>query len=1011
MTCLGCTNEGKRIHALTQSLEVVCTVRDEAEDQEKENPFKDVVAFVEVWCSRKKENYSRSFDAHLIQLGAQVSKTFNKNVTHVVFKDGYRSTWKKAENKQVKLVSVLWVDSCVKAGKYLDEALFPASFEDDVTLPSRRRRPVPEPLNMDEWLITNEGRFQRELERRLKNLELEKAVGQASRILGYDDDGYPIYRPRLLSSPTPKIANSMANCLQRIKERRAFMSPSAPKKTAVIESSSTGSQENGSSSGTIRLFSDADEDGASTRHLQVDGDDAVQCCSVMLKPSTLTGNGTNKMRETNRTEEAPEDKVSGTSVDDPECDCSLGPVPNTLPRANMRSCNCRGSLKSLSQSDSDITTISSSLCLSDVLPIPKEFRNMKKGVFLPIGCDDASDTGSNSLAPHKSNCSSTARVAQKRLNDLLPVLNITANECNGFTRSDQTEDVNVVQQRSLEIAADVFDSSRRIESPANVSLHLPKKRMANRQSRGTVASSPSSSFKKTNRRVKEGSSGVEPKISKEGLLQQKTPSKNDALTPSTFDDYFAQENLHELAGPEQKRQQAIQRKAAELASPILARMNRCEMPSIECDVTVSQRTANRRRTGKVNLSKSEKPRRFRKYSVQQKAYLAEVKCVLVEELSRENDATETAVTVSQRTANRRRTGKVNLSKSEKPRRFRKYSVQQKAYLAEVKCVLVEELSRENDATETAEVAAEPLLELECDAKQRTFKRTKRTRSMANLTDHEECVEVDSPAVHLAHYVPSSRKTRNSQEPITLVGEKSTSQAINMVQNTSITDFIVHTKHPKRGASSKNKDLCKRPQVKMVLVMTSMHSEQQVLVQNIVKHLGQCKICDNVSNRTTHVVAGDHRRTLNVLRGISQGSWILSIDWVLESEEAGYWVDEEPYEMTDSFPGARINRRRLYHSSTAPDITPLFSNEPAFYVCPSSSPPEECLKDLIRAYGGRLCRSPHRAGIYVGRTARNALRSDCRVLSERWVLDCITQYKVLPMDDYLHHRHHTSHGRP
>uniref|UniRef100_UPI00358E2A37 microcephalin isoform X5 n=1 Tax=Myxine glutinosa TaxID=7769 RepID=UPI00358E2A37 len=577
MTCLGCTNEGKRIHALTQSLEVVCTVRDEAEDQEKENPFKDVVAFVEVWCSRKKENYSRSFDAHLIQLGAQVSKTFNKNVTHVVFKDGYRSTWKKAENKQVKLVSVLWVDSCVKAGKYLDEALFPASFEDDVTLPSRRRRPVPEPLNMDEWLITNEGRFQRELERRLKNLELEKAVGQASRILGYDDDGYPIYRPRLLSSPTPKIANSMANCLQRIKERRAFMSPSAPKKTAVIESSSTGSQENGSSSGTIRLFSDADEDGASTRHLQVDGDDAVQCCSVMLKPSTLTGNGTNKMRETNRTEEAPEDKVS--------------------------------------------------------------------------------------------------------------------------------------------------------------------------------------------------------------------------------------------------------------------------------------------------------------------------------------------------------------------------------------------------------------------------------------------------VVHLAHYVPSSRKTRNSQEPITLVGEKSTSQAINMVQNTSITDFIVHTKHPKRGASSKNKDLCKRPQVKMVLVMTSMHSEQQVLVQNIVKHLGQCKICDNVSNRTTHVVAGDHRRTLNVLRGISQGSWILSIDWVLESEEAGYWVDEEPYEMTDSFPGARINRRRLYHSSTAPDITPLFSNEPAFYVCPSSSPPEECLKDLIRAYGGRLCRSPHRAGIYVGRTARNALRSDCRVLSERWVLDCITQYKVLPMDDYLHHRHHTSHGRP
>uniref|UniRef100_A0A8C4QQW9 Microcephalin 1 n=1 Tax=Eptatretus burgeri TaxID=7764 RepID=A0A8C4QQW9_EPTBU len=476
----------------TQSLQVISTVRNEAEDQEKANPFKDVVAFVEVWCSRKKENYSRSFDAHLIQLGAKVSKTFNKNVTHVVFKDGYRSTWKKAENKQVKLVSVLWVDSCVKAGKFLDEALFPASFDDDMTLPSRRRRPVPEPLKMDEWLIANERRFQRELERRLKKLELQK-VGEASRILGYGDDGYPIYRPRLMSSPAPKMANSLASCLQKITERHAFVSPSG-------------------------------------------------------------------------------------------------------------------------------------------------------------------------------------------------------------------------------------------------------------------------------------------------------------------------ENL-------------------------------------------------------------------------------------------------------------------------------------------------------------------------------------------------------------AHYGPCSRKHRNSQELITSVEEKSTCEARNTVQNLSIADFVVHTKRPMRGTSARNNVIRKRPQVKIILVMTSMHSEQQVLVRKIVKHLGRCKIFDNVSNRTTHVVAGDHRRTLNVLRGIAQGCWILSVNWVLESEEAGCWIDEEPYEMKDSFPGARINRKRLYHSSTSPDITPLFSNEPAFYVCPNCNPPEEFLQDLIRAYGGRLCGSPRRVGICVGRSARNALRSDCRVLSERWVLDCITQYKVLPMDDYLHKRHLSSLGRP
>ena len=40
----------------------------------------------------------------------QVSKTFNKQVTHVVFKDGYQSTWNKAQKRGVKLVSVLWVE-------------------------------------------------------------------------------------------------------------------------------------------------------------------------------------------------------------------------------------------------------------------------------------------------------------------------------------------------------------------------------------------------------------------------------------------------------------------------------------------------------------------------------------------------------------------------------------------------------------------------------------------------------------------------------------------------------------------------------------------------------------------------------------------------------------------------------------------------------------------------------------------------------------------------------------
>lgn len=39
----------------------------------------------------------------------QVSKTFNKQVTHVVFNNGHPATWRKAKKSDVRLVSVLWV--------------------------------------------------------------------------------------------------------------------------------------------------------------------------------------------------------------------------------------------------------------------------------------------------------------------------------------------------------------------------------------------------------------------------------------------------------------------------------------------------------------------------------------------------------------------------------------------------------------------------------------------------------------------------------------------------------------------------------------------------------------------------------------------------------------------------------------------------------------------------------------------------------------------------------------
>ena len=108
--------------------------------------LKDVVAYVEVWSSKGTENYSRTFAKQLEDMGATVSKTLNKQVTHVIFKDGYQSTWDKAQKTGAKLVSVLWVEKCRMAGALVDESLFPAVNTDE-HLPNLSRKKV---LKMDQ---------------------------------------------------------------------------------------------------------------------------------------------------------------------------------------------------------------------------------------------------------------------------------------------------------------------------------------------------------------------------------------------------------------------------------------------------------------------------------------------------------------------------------------------------------------------------------------------------------------------------------------------------------------------------------------------------------------------------------------------------------------------------------------------------------------------------------------------------------------------------------------------
>ncbi|KFR14804.1 Microcephalin, partial [Opisthocomus hoazin] len=183
-----------------------------------------------------------------------------------------------------------------------------------------------------------------------------------------------------------------------------------------------------------------------------------------------------------------------------------------------------------------------------------------------------------------------------------------------------------------------------------------------------------------------------------------------------------------------------------------------------------------------------------------------------------------------------------------------------------------------------------------------------------------------------------------------------------------------------------------------LVMTSMSSEKQETVIQLVNKLGDFLFSDVVCETTSHVVTGNPRRTLNVMLGIARGCWIVSYEWVLWSLELGHWISEEPYELSSSFPAAPICRLQR-HLSRGKYQQNLFSNQPVMFVSPTSQPPRKKLIELIQLSGGKICKALRQAKICIGKNTGKKYQ-EIKCLSEKWILDSITQHTICPMENYI-----------
>ncbi|NWW40882.1 MCPH1 protein, partial [Panurus biarmicus] len=200
-----------------------------------------ISAFVEVWSSNRTENYSKTFEQQLLDMGANVSKTLNKHVTHVVFKDGRLTTWKKAQQMGVKIVSVLWVEKCRETGGHVDESLYPAVDTNEGFLLPTKKHKCMQPKDYVEKTPENNRKLQRRLNEMAKELALQKTAFLCFEtdvpVLLFEDNGSLIY------SPANKIkdqCSAMERRIKDMKEKRENLSPTGSQMTQTLPRSSPG---------------------------------------------------------------------------------------------------------------------------------------------------------------------------------------------------------------------------------------------------------------------------------------------------------------------------------------------------------------------------------------------------------------------------------------------------------------------------------------------------------------------------------------------------------------------------------------------------------------------------------------------------------------------------------------------------------------------------------------------------------------------------------------------------
>jgi len=194
---------------------------------------------------------------------------------------------------------------------------------------------------------------------------------------------------------------------------------------------------------------------------------------------------------------------------------------------------------------------------------------------------------------------------------------------------------------------------------------------------------------------------------------------------------------------------------------------------------------------------------------------------------------------------------------------------------------------------------------------------------------------------------------------------------------------------------------KTPKQKKGIVFTCCLKSMMTELTTMVNSLGGFIVERKVSSTTTHVVTCGERRTMNLLKGILRGCWVVDVQWVRQCSEAGKWLSEEPYEikhMSSASVCARLERQAFGGANYSMD---LLSKCGTFFVTRSTDANYKDIEELIKLAKGVIVRRSKDADIIIGsRRCRTRGKEGSIRLFEKWVAECIQANAVVAFDNFI-----------